>query len=353
MVGFGPPKMVDREVNATIRLTPAQLQQWYRAAQPPNVSADALLVYDVDAARTLYSRSASEPLPPASLTKLMTALLVLESGRLEERIVVLEEDRVGGATMGLAVGEVITVGDLLWGLLVASGNDSAMALARYLGGDVDTFVAAMNTRAADLGLADTHFANPTGFDADGHASTAQDTLALTLHLLDYPLFREIVATKEKEVAGHSLRNTNEMLGFYPGVDGVKTGTTALAEQCLVSSITENNHRLLIVVMGSNDRYADVANLHALYQANYEWVVGDISQLSVMNRLYDEDGRVIPLRAEGEAVSVLRHRWGDSRLTAYRDINGDATDSAAPAQALGVVAWRMGDVLVANSDLTVR
>ncbi len=353
LMGFGPPKMVDRESGATIRLTPGELRQWYHAAQPPAVTADALIVYDVDAGRTLYSRNSEQRLPPASLTKLMTALLVLETENLSDEVTVAGADLVGGASMGLEDGEVVTVRDLLWGLLVASGNDAAATLARYTGGDAGGFVDMMNGRAQELGLDDTTFVNPHGLDAEGHVSSADDILTLTLRLLEFPLFREIVATRDALVAGHSLANTNEMLDLYPGVDGVKTGTTSLAGQCLVLSVNDGDRRLLIVVLGSEDRYADVASLHDLYRANYEWAQGDAEDLSVLNRLYDEDGEQIPLQAHGDPVMILRHRWGDPDVIGFRHV--DVVDGASleRSQPVGTVVWRSGDDVVAQNELTVR
>ena len=353
LCGFGPPKLVDREVAATIRLTPGELRQWHQAAQPPSLSADALLVYDVDAQRTLYSRDADAALPPASLTKLMTALLAFEEGRFDDEVEIAAEDLVDGAAMGLAAGDVVSVEELLWGLLVASGNDAAMALARKVGGDVDAFVDRMNSAAEQMGLNETQFANPHGLDADGHMTSARDMLAITLRLLEYPLFREIVGTAETVVAGYSLVNTNELLTSYPGADGVKTGTTELAGQCLVASISEDDHKLIVVVLGSDDRYADVANLHALYDANYDWVEGDITDLSVLNRLYGEDGRIVPLQAEGQPFTILVHRWGDPQLLSFRHIDrsdGRELQSYEPA---GRVEWRVGDDLIGETELTVR
>jgi D-alanyl-D-alanine carboxypeptidase len=353
LAGFGPPKMVDRETSATIRLTPGELQQWYGAAQPPTIGAKAALVYDVDAGRAIYSRNADAPLPPASLTKLMTALLVLESGTMDDSVTVTSADLVGDSTMGLAEGETLSVEELLWGLLVASGNDAAMALARHVSGDVDSFVRAMNARAQELGLSATNFDNPHGLDADGHVSSASDLLTLTLRLFDYPLFREIVETDEIVVAGHSLVNTNEMLDTEPDVDGVKTGTTTQAGQCLVLSVRDQGHRLIIVVLGSDDRYRDARNLRYNYRANYEWAEGNSADLSVMNTLYDSEGNQTKLEVEGEPIELLRHRWGDPNLVGFRDVTTEFDSPLEAQQVVGVVEWRFGDDLQSENELRAR
>ncbi|MFN2202646.1 MAG: D-alanyl-D-alanine carboxypeptidase family protein [Caldilineaceae bacterium] len=353
LVGFGPPKLVDRETSATIRLTPGELQQWYEAAQPPTIGANAVLVYDVDAGRTMYSRNADAPLPPASLTKLMTALLVLESDTLDDSVTVTAEDLVGDSSMGLAAGETLSVQELLWGLLVASGNDAAMALARHISGDVDSFVRAMNARAQELGLSATHFDNPHGLDADGHVSSADDLLMLTMRLLDYPLFREIVETDEIVVAGHTLVNTNEMLDTERDVDGVKTGTTTRAGQCLVLSVRNEGHRLIIILLGSDDRYRDARSLREVYQANYEWVEGNSADLSVMNTLYDSEGNQFWLEADGEPIERLRHRWGDPELVGFRYVTATVDGPLESRQAVGEVEWRSGDDLQSQNVFRVR
>ncbi len=351
--GFGPPKLVDREFAATLRLTPGELRQWAAAAEPPAVTAAALIVYDVEAARTLYARNAETALPPASLTKLMTALLALESGRLSEAVTVREEDLAGGATMGLAAGETVTVEELLWGALLPSGNDAALALARHLGGDAPRFVADMNRRAAELGMDATSFHNPHGLHEEGHVSSAGDLMTLVLQLLEYPLFREIVKSRTAEVAGRTLVNTNDLLGAYPGANGVKTGTTPEAGECLIADIETDGHEALILVLGSSDRYGDVEKLHALYRANYIWAEGDGNSLSVLNRLYGADGELTLLAIDGEPASALLHRWGDPELIGFRWINESADEVALETGAAGRVEWRVGDRIAGAQELAVR
>lgn len=354
LTGFGPPRLTDRDQAPTRRLSTGQLRVWALSQEPPDVSAPALLLHDVDAGRTLYARAPDEPRPMASLTKLMTALLVLESGDLDARVTIQPDDLVGGASMGLAAGETLTVEELLWGLLIPSGNDAAMALARHVGGSVDAFVDMMNARAAEMGLTATAFKNPHGFDAEGHASSPADLLALTQADLAYPLFREIVATAETTVAGHPLRNTNQLLGLYPGANGVKTGTTPLAGQCLVASIERGGHQVLAIVLGSGDRYEDVRRLYSHYQANYAWLDGDPRRLAVLNRLYDANGHLWYLAATGDPPAVLVPRWEYPTLQAYRRIQRPPAGTAwQPGLTVGVLEWRLGDQIVGSQPLVLR
>jgi len=357
-LGFGPPRLVDREFAATLRLTPAELQQWAEAADAPEVGALALAVYDVEAHRVLYSRNTDEALPPASLTKLMTALLALESERLDETVRVHGEDLMEGATMGLAAGEVLTVQDLLWGILLPSGNDAAMAVARHLAGSKEGFVDKMNLRAQELGMEQTTFHNPHGLDEEGHVSSVDDLLVLTLTLMEYPLFVEMIGARTADVAGHILVNTNELLGRYPGATGVKTGTTPAAGECLIASIETEGRQVLILVLGSSDRYGDVAKLHELYRENYRWAEGDANDLSILNRFVAPDGRITPLAVDGAPGSALLHRWGDPPLRGVRRIAeragevqlGMGESGFATPEAIGSVEWRAGDAVVGEQTL---
>lgn len=357
LTGFGPPKLVDREGVGRERLTVGELRAWAEAARQPEVSAHAWLLYDVDAGRVLAAANADAALPPASLTKLMTALLVLEHGRLESEVAIRPEDipteLAGGTTMGLSAGETLMAQDLLWGLLIPSGNDAALALARHVAGNVDDFVAQMNARAAELGLRNTHFVNPHGFDGPDHVSSAADLLTLTKQLLAYPLFRSIVATKQIEVAGHALLNTNELLGVLPGADGIKTGTTPAAGECLVASITLDGHQVIVIVLGSQDRYGDVQTLLDYYRANYAWVRGDAGELAVMNRIYGEEGEVWHLAAQGDAPETLLPRWGGQQLESVRIIDAKDAREFRKGAEVGALEWRVGDAILGMQPLTVR
>ena len=354
ITGFSGPRLVDNDAVPARRLSVGQLRAAAEAQQLPPLSAKAFLVYDVDAEKILFARASNQALPPASLTKLMTALLVLEAGNLDAPVTVRADALIGDATMGLRAGEVRTVVDLLYGLLIPSGNDAAMALARHTAGSVDAFVARMNERAVELGLAQTTFANPHGLDAENHLSSAADILTLTRRNLEYPLFREIVSQASITVGGHPLRNTNRLLGTLAGADGVKTGTTDLAGQCLVASVTRDGHRLLIVILGSRDRYADARALYAVYDASFAWAQGDPNALSVLNRVTGGDGTLWYLGAQDPAPEFLLHQWGMHGLEPYRRLQLPTTaDLWQPGMPVGVIEWRLGNLLVGTQTLVFR
>jgi len=353
VTGFGPPQLVDRIYVPTQRVKVGELQQQSTMRQLPTVSAGAFLLYDVDANQLLLTHNSHAAMAPASLTKLMTALLVLEEGNLSAEVTIRGIDLVGGANMGLRTGEMITVEQLLWGLLIASGNDAAAALARQTAGSMSDFVALMNERAQQLGLAETHFVNPHGLDAAGHTSSAANLLTLTQHLWRYPLFRQIVAISETEIAGHTLRSTNELLITDPNANGIKTGTTDVAGQCLVAGMQRNGHQVFVIVLQSQDRYADTQALYTYYAANYTWFDGQSAELTILNRLYKTTDELWYLRPEGKPAAWLVRAADATRLRSFRRLHLPNTDQPWHAgMPVGVLEWWLEDQLVGDQPLVL-
>jgi D-alanyl-D-alanine carboxypeptidase len=350
LTGFGPPRLVDQVYAPTQQVYVGETTAWLAMQQLPARSASAHLLYDMDADRLLFAKNADQALPVASLTKLMTALLVLEQGNLETEVVVQASDLVGGTSMQLVPGEVISVENLLWGMLIPSGNDAATALARHTSGSVEAFAERMNQRAAQLGLTASHFVNPHGLDADGHVSSANDLLRLVQLLWDYPLFRQIVATPQATVNGHLLQNTNQFLGLYSYTNGIKTGTTDNAGQCLVAGMLHDGHQVVVIVLGSSDRYQDVLALYEHYQQHYTWVSGNLNQLSVLNRLYDTTGKLWYLRSMDAPPTVFLPAVEGNQLAAYRRITAPVDQPWQSGMQIGVVEWHLGEVVVATQPL---
>ncbi|MBX5466721.1 MAG: D-alanyl-D-alanine carboxypeptidase [Firmicutes bacterium] len=237
------------------------------AAAPPALSARAAVLIDARTGAILYEKDAFRQMDPASLTKMMTAYLVIRHGNLGRTVTVSKAAaQVGGSRMHLDAGDEYTVHDLLRGLLVRSGNDAAVALAEAEAGTVERFVAQMNMTAQALGAFNTQFENPNGLTAPGHVSTAYDLALIARAALNLPEFREIV--RQREVAVTELRrgrrrvlhNTNLLLEAFPGADGVKTGTTTAAGKCLAASATREGQQLIAVVLKSRDRWQDAARL---------------------------------------------------------------------------------------------
>ena len=366
LCGFGPPTLLDSDVAPQHRLTVGQLRQIRRAqAPPPETSALSVLVYDWDGERTLMARAINLSISPASLAKLMTALLVLEQDRLSEQLAIRAEDLVGGAAMGLNGGEVLLVEELLWGLLIASGNDAAMALARHHSGNIEAFVQRMNTRAEELNLHGTHFANPNGFDAKGQVSNASDLFLLVRRLWQYPLFRQIVGTSEITVASHDLQSTNHLLESFPGANGVKTGTTLQSGQSLILGVEQDGLQLFAVILGSADRYSDARIVLAAVQQSYSAVPLRLPHRpTALDRLFDSSGRRWVLRPEGDAQSpdqpgvtasdqVMLAQWERQDLQVFRRVRLPPNESWSAGMEAGVLEWRQGEEVIAWQRLVVR
>ncbi len=234
---------------------------------PPELTAEAWLLYDATAGVMLASHNAGEVRPMASVTKLMTGLVAVEQAGLDDLVVVSgTADAVGEAEIGLVPGEVWTMRDLVGAIMVRSGNDAAVAIAEHVGGSVPGFAALMNARAAELGLTGTSFTNPHGLDEEGHHTTAEDLLTLALVVLDHPVLSRFVRTRvirflpDPEGEPRRADNTNALLGAYPGVTGLKTGFTGQAGRVLVASAERSGRMLVTVVMGSQDHFDDTRRL---------------------------------------------------------------------------------------------
>lgn len=363
LCGFGPPRLTDSDTIPALRILPGSASPAALQGAANSLTAAAALVYDLGSGNVLFEHNAETALPPASLTKLLTALLTFETGNLQQPVTIMGADLVGNASMGLAAGEVLTLEELLYGMLIPSGNDAAGAIARHLGGSVESFVATMNQRAAQLGLTQSHFLTPTGLDRSGQTASARDLLALALLNWREPLFREIVALPNAEVAGHSLKSTNVLLGPLPDLPGVeviglKTGTTDAAGQCLIAAFRENagatNERTtFIVVLGSSDRYRDVRSLYAAVHTIYRRHSARASHFAALNRLVTTQGAPIYLRATGQPFTALLRPWQIDQLTPVRILTQPDQTAWLRGAEVGHMEWRLGAQVLARQPLVVR
>lgn len=227
------------------------------------LSASGVLIVERESGQRVYAYSAAIPRPMASLTKLMTALLVVEFHALDEVVTVpVGAKDVSGNTIGLNEGDRYLLGDILSALLIASANDAAFTLAVYHSGSVSEFVVAMNERARILGLKGTSFTNPTGFDAQEHYSTPQDLAWLTVFALRFPTIAQRLSTRGARIRSLSgdvisLTHTHAFLHADTPVKAGKTGTTGEAGQCLLSVVEWGGREYIVILLHSSDRYADM------------------------------------------------------------------------------------------------
>ena len=234
------------------------------------LSAKRACVLDALSGRVLYEKNPDERSLIASTTKIMTALIVCEQCNVLDRMRIPKEAvGIEGSSMYLQEGEVLTLQELLYGLMLSSGNDAAVALAIYCGGTVEGFAQLMNDKARNLGLKNTHFANPNGLDSPGHYSTARDLAVLSAYAMENPIFRQTVSTKSLMLGQRYLTNHNKLLWRVEGADGVKTGYTKAAGRILVSSATRNGRRILAVTIDDPDDWQDHTSLLEAGFSRYE------------------------------------------------------------------------------------
>lgn len=224
----------------------------------PDVNSRACVVLDRNTNTILYGKNENTQRKMASTTKIMTATIIIENCNLDETIEVSKKAAgTGGSRLGLKTGDKITIKDLLYGLMLCSGNDAAVALAEHAGGDIKGFSELMNQKALDLGLTNTHFETPHGLDADSHYTTAYELALLANYALQNETFAKIVGTKNYTITinGYpkNLSNTNELLGTFDDVYGVKTGFTNGANRCLVTACKRNDIDIICVVLGADTK----------------------------------------------------------------------------------------------------
>ena len=229
-------------------------------AEAVEVSAAAAVLMDADSGRLLYDKNGEKRMLIASTTKLMTALVALEQGGLQQEITVTGGHMAEGSSMYLRPGEKLTLETLLYGLLLSSGNDAALAVTECMGGAVP-FVARMNEKAAELGMENTHFANPNGLDDEAHYSTAEDMAKLAAAAMDDPVLRRVASTRTARIGGRTLTNHNKLLSRVEGCVGLKTGYTRAAGRTLVSCAERDGVRLVAVTLQDGDDWNDHASLY--------------------------------------------------------------------------------------------
>ena len=279
------------------------------------VSAEKAIVLDAVTGRVLYEKNADDRSLIASTTKIMTALIICQQCNVLDRVKIpAEAVGVEGSSMYLTEGEVLTVQELLYGLMLRSGNDAAVALAIYCGGTVEGFVGMMNDKAHVLGLSGTHFENPNGLDSPDHHSTPRALAVLTAYAMENPIFAKTVSTKTVNAGTRSMRNHNKLLWQVEGADGVKTGFTKAAGRILVSSAVREGRRLIAVTINAPDDWNDHKTLLEEGFSRYSvkkvldagTVLGTVEVLGGQGRTVElvADGDFSYALAEGEKPEII-------------------------------------------------
>lgn len=242
----------------------------------PQFSAKAVFIKDLSTDTVLFEKDTHTPLPIGSTTKIMTALVGVEYFKQSDVLTVKDGANIPGVKIGLFSGEDLSFRSLLYGMLLSSGNDAAYTIAENFSGGVLGFVSQMNKKVSLLNLENTHFDNPAGFDSPYHFSTAKDLAKITEEALKNYTLARIFATKETDIVSldkkyiHKLHNLNRLLSQVSGVLGVKTGTTPKSKENLITLIERDGKRVLIVLLGSDDRFGETTKLIDWTYTNFEW-----------------------------------------------------------------------------------
>jgi D-alanyl-D-alanine carboxypeptidase (penicillin-binding protein 5/6) len=242
---------------------------------PGQISGQGAVIMDGQTGAVLFGKNARRRVAMASCTKMVTAIVALERGRLDDRVTVDVDGlrmaiEMESTIMGLHPGETVTLETLLYGLMLPSGNDAAVAIAKHIAGSEAAFVELMNAKVRELGLEDTQFKNPHGLDAKDHYSTPFDQASIARYGMNNPTFAKLAAAKQYAGDGYQLWNTNRLLWNYPGADGVKPGFTDDAGSALVASATRHGHRVITAVIKANSAAIDSVPLLDWAFKSYSW-----------------------------------------------------------------------------------
>lgn len=332
---------------------------------PLSVSSKSAILMDVGSGQILYEKNAHDKLPPASVTKVMTMLLIceaLDSGKitLDDSVQISENAAsMGGSQIFLEAGEVQKVDTLLKGIAVASANDGCVAMAEYIGGSVESFVEMMNAKAKELNMKDTNFVNTNGLPVDNHYTSAHDIAIMSRELLKHDVISKYLTTwMDQVVVGKKqitvgLANTNKLIKHYQGATGVKTGFTQQAKYCLSASAKRGDTHLVAVTLGaetSPERFKDATSLLNFGFANYESVKLCSKNDNIATLTLDKaDEQKINLVAK-EDLSVLIKKGGNKDFTRKIKVNENPTIPIKKGTNLGDVEIYQGKTLVGKVDL---
>lgn len=326
----------------------------------PDIRARAAVVMDVSSGRVLYGRDIHARLPQASTTKITTAILALEKGNLQDSVRISRHAaETGGSSIWLEEGEVHTLEDLIYALMLNSANDAAVAIAEHIAGSEEAFVSMMNAKAREIGATDTHYANPHGLPDPEHYSSAYDLALLARYALKIPAFREVIQTRERVIPweGHEwsrlLQNKNGFLfgpQSYPGAIGVKTGYTQEAGRCLVAAASRDGWELVTVVLNSPDIYGEAAKLLDYAFATFRPVRlvsrGEVAARVRVRQGYQQYAPVVT----GEAVALPLPVGEDVRVERKVEVPSEIQAPVSRGEQVGTLVVSVEGEVVAEVPL---
>ena len=325
------------------------------------LNAKSAILMEESTGNILYESNPDERLPIASVTKVMTMLLIMEavdSGKISlDDMVTVSENAMsyGGSTMFLETGEQLTVNDMLKGIAVASANDGCVAMAEHLAGNESAFVDIMNEKAKELGMENTHFMNTNGLDEDDHYSSARDVAIMSRELMKHETIFNYTSIWMDTLRGgkFQLANTNKLIRFYDGANGLKTGSTSKALCCLSAAAKRNDMQLIAVVLGaptSAERFASAKSLldygFANYAVNTQITAGDEVQKIAVEKGVDKEVDVVA----GDSCSTLVKKGQEDNITKEIKIDETITAPIEAGQKIGTMTISRDGEVIADIDL---
>ncbi|HEY8361401.1 MAG TPA: D-alanyl-D-alanine carboxypeptidase family protein [Tissierellaceae bacterium] len=322
-----------------------------------DLSAKSCILMDANTGRILYEKNPHIKMPMASTTKIMTALIALEYGNLSDKVVIpAEAVGIEGSSIYLKEGEVVTLEDLLYGLMLRSGNDAAVAIAIHVGGSLENFIDMMNKKAMEIGAINTNFTNPHGLHDDLHYTTAFDLALITREAFKYEEFAKIVSTKNyisDRLENNYYYNKNKTLWEYKGGDGVKTGYTMKSGRCLVSSATRNNHRLIAVSLNASNWFNDNYKLLDYGFNNFKpYLIYDKGQFIKKLDLINGKKKYIDLVSDTSFTYLLREDEKD-KIKITIEVPDSISAPVGKGTKIGFIYTFLDGKLINRSDLIAK
>ncbi len=322
-----------------------------------SVSAEYACVIERDSAEIVYSKNANVKYPMASTTKIMTALIALENSDMTD-IVTASKNAASqeGSSIYLRANDRIHMEDLIYGLMLNSGNDAAVAIAEHIAGNTEEFAKMMTKRANEIGAVNTQFKNPNGLDADGHYTTAYDLALITREAMKNPTFREIVSTKSKKVtlenngADIYLSNHNKMLKIYDGANGVKTGYTRATGRCLVSSAQRNDMNFIAVTLNAPNDWTDHKNMLDYAFNGYERKTV-LKKDDVIKTMQIQGGK-LEVGIEND-VDITARKSGESTCEAVLHLSDSLKAPINKNEKVGIVEIKQNGTVIRKEDIIAK
>jgi len=335
------------------------LSSSFAITKKPIVDATSAIAIDSNSLRVLYEKNAFSKKPMASTTKVMTIIVAIENNSLDDIVTISKKAAgTGGSSAHLKAGKSIKLEELLYGLMLKSGNDAAVAIAEHTAGSVEEFAKLMNKKAIELGALNTNFVTPHGLDTNNHYSTAYDMAIIASYALKIPIIAEIVSTTSRTMYfedGSSvyLTNTNKLLSLYNGADGVKTGYTGMAGKCLIGSATQNNWQVVTVVFGepsSSSRLNDTIKL--LYFCFNNYTLIDLCNLYHPNfKINIKKGKkdnITPIYEKSMIIPLTKQE--QKAITIRKSYSEELIAPIAKNQTIGKIDFMLNDVLLGSIKL---